>query len=149
MLKARGKITPQVTSETDMYHCCRWCHYFNDGKCYANVATIDEDNYMSNPVYKVAEDGYLHDAVEEAVGSVDFSDFKELEYLLRGWNISEKRVKEFKKKFEECTENYKRTLIPEVEDSVDMCYQVNTDPVQWETGIVISEPEDFSCEKWC
>ncbi len=39
--------------ENDMYHRCRWCKYFEKGRCYRGFAS----SVVSNTVYEVAEGG--------------------------------------------------------------------------------------------
>ena len=47
----------------DSWHkCCRWCHYYSNGKC-MNVDHLSVGEDLS--VYKVSEDGYLDQTLEE------------------------------------------------------------------------------------
>ena len=78
-------------TKDDWQKCCRWCHYYENGKCIKDNVSIEE----TAPVWKVAEEGHLSETLEEFFGSVKLEEFRELEYKLREWKVSEKRIKEF------------------------------------------------------
>ena len=127
--------------------CCRWCHYYSNGKC-MNTDHLDTGADLS--VYKVSEEGYLDECLEETLGSVKLEEFRELEYLLRGYNLSEKRIREFNDLFRECWENFSQnTLKTELEENVAKCYQNHIEDNTTSDGFYIEDPENFVCKDWC
>lgn len=74
-------------TKDDWQKCCRWCHYYENGKCIKDNVSIEE----TAPVWKVAEEGHLSETLEEFFEGVKLTEFHELEYQLREWKISEKR----------------------------------------------------------
>lgn len=144
-----NKIVKGENSETNMYHCCSWCHFFTDGKCYQNFVYKEEKGECSDCVYKVAEDGHLHEALEESLHSLKFPT-DDLVRLLRKWGVSEKRVSDFNKTFNECMVQFiDMTVIPKLDEDVSTCYQNWAIEDSKDDGLEISDPENFSCEKWC
>lgn len=134
----------------DYMKCCRFCHYFQCGKCY-------NKDYMSNysdgsdlAVYSVVEEGHLAETIEEVLGSVKLEEFRELEYLLRGYKLSEKRIKEFDDTFKKCWELFSSsTLKEQLEEKVHRCYVnnlLNNETVN--DGVEISSPSEFVCKYW-
>ena len=127
--------------------CCRWCHYYQCGKC-MNTNHVSADEDLS--VYKVSEEGYLDQTLEETLGSVKLEEFRELEYLLRGYKLSEKRIKEFDDLFRKCWENFSQnTLKTELEENVAKCYQNHIEDNTESSGLYIEDPENFVCKDWC
>ena len=101
-------------------------------------------------VYKASEEGYLDECLEETLGSVKLEEFRELEYLLRGYNLSEKRIREFNDLFRKCWEEFRQnTLKTELEENVAKCYQNNIENVISKEGLYIEDPENFVCKDWC
>ena len=142
----------QPVSDDSWQKCCRWCHYYKNGKCMnqSTSISVEEDNLA---VYKVSEEGYLDQTIEETLGSVKLEEFRELEYLLRDYNLSEKRIREFNNLFSKCWDNFRQnTLKTELEESVAKCYQNHTTKrsveVEFE-GFYIEDPENFICKDWC
>lgn len=127
--------------------CCRWCHYYSNGKC-MNTDHLDTGEDLS--VYKVSEEGYLDECLEETLGSVKLEEFRELEYLLRGYNLSEKRIREFNDLFRKCWEEFRQnTLKTELEENVAKCYQNHIEDNTTSDGFYIEDPENFVCKDWC
>ena len=124
--------------------CCRYCHHYEKGMC-LNINNLCVDEIF--PIYKIVEDGHLDEALEETLGSVKFDDFKELEYLLRGYKLSEKRISEFKDLFIKCWNNFKINLKDDLGFSVSACYENNLGVVA--SGIKITNPESYCCKDWC
>ena len=111
-----------------------------------NHVLADED--LS--VYKVSEDGYLDQTLEETLGSVKLEEFRELEYLLRSYKLSEKRINRFNDLFRECWENFSQnTLKIELEENVAKCYQNHIEDNTESSGLYIEDPENFVCKDWC
>lgn len=127
--------------------CCRWCHYYQSGKCMnTNYLPVGED--LS--VYKVSEEGYLDQTLEETLGSVKLEEFRELEYLLRSYKLSEKRINRFNDLFRECWENFSQnTLKIELEENVAKCYQNYIEDNTESSDLYIEDPENFVCKDWC
>lgn len=127
--------------------CCRWCHYYLNGKC-MNVDPLSVGENLS--VYKVSEEGYLDQTLEETLGSVKLEEFRELEYLLRDYKLSEKRIREFDDLFRKCWENFSQnTLKTELEENVAKCYQNHIEDNTTSDGFYIEDPENFVCKDWC
>lgn len=127
--------------------CCRWCHYYQNGKC-MNKNHLDMGEDLS--VYKVAEEGYLDQTLEETLGSVKLEEFRELEYLLRDYKLSEKRIKEFLEQFGKCWENFRQnTLKTELEENVAKCYQNHVEKSSFDPNVIIKDPENYCCKDWC
>ena len=127
--------------------CCRWCHYYYNGKC-TNVDHLSVGENLS--VYKVSEEGYLDQTLEETLGSVKLEEFRELEYLLRDYKLSEKRIREFDDLFRKCWENFSQnTLKTELEENVAKCYQNHIEDNTTSDGFYIEDPENFVCKDWC
>ena len=127
--------------------CCRWCHYYSNGKC-MNTDHLDTGEDLS--VYKVSEEGYLDQTLEETLGSVKLEEFRELEYLLRDYKLSEKRIREFDDLFRKCWENFSQnTLKTELEENVAKCYQNHIEDNTTSDGFYIEDPENFVCKDWC
>ena len=81
-----------------MYHTCRWCKHFKDGKCYVGFASKD----LSDTVYNVSEEGELAGVIEETLNNGFPKELLEgIKDLLTGWKISKKRIKELEEYFGE------------------------------------------------
>lgn len=132
-------------SNDDWQKCCRYCHYYEHGKCLNSHMTTEDDL----AVYSVAEEGYLDETLEETLGSVRLEEFRELEYLLRGYKLSEKRIKEFNDLFGKCWEEFRQnTLKTELEENVAKCYQNHLESKS-ESVVEILDPENYCCKEWC
>ena len=129
--------------------CCRYCHHYSNGMCknkHTSVTCV-EDNLA---VYKVSEEGYLDETIEETLGSIKLEEFRELEYLLRSYKLSEKRIKEFDDLFRKCWEEFSQnTLRPELEENVTRCYINNIEEKTSFEGFLIEDPENYCCKDWC
>lgn len=140
----------KVDREKDGWQkCCRYCHYYSNGKCLNKSTPIvfEEDSLA---VYKVAEDGYLDQCLEETLGSLKLNEFRELELLLRGYKLSEKRIREFNELFHKCWEDFSQnTLKTELEENVAKCYINNLETKTSFEGFVIEDPYNFICKDWC
>lgn len=125
--------------------CCRYCHYYQNGKCYKNIVSTEE----TAPVWKVAEEGHVSEVIEETLGSVKLTPFRELEYKLREWKISEKRIAEFNSLFKECYDQWVQEVKPELDVAIDKCYQNHINDHAFDSGVYIEDPERFCCKEWC
>lgn len=142
-LKKSVPVT-QADPKEDMYHCCRWCHHYQNGKCYNNNMQIIDDS----AVFEVAESGRLDEVLEETIKSEKLTPFKELEYKLLEWNVSQKRIKEFNELFSSCYEEFALHLKESLDESVSRLYQTDLDDRTFD-GIEISNPEEYYCKDWC
>lgn len=78
----------------DMYHTCRWCKYFSNGKC-INDRAFGGTEILSEAVYGIAEEGRLAGVLEETLGSVKASKLSNrLRDVLESYKLSGKRVNE-------------------------------------------------------
>lgn len=139
------KLKRVLKSNDDWQKCCRWCHYYQNGMCYNNNVSVEE----TAPVYKVAEEGYLSETIEEFFEGVKLTEFHELEYQLREWKISEKRVEEFKKLFKECYDQWVLNHKEELDEVIDRCYQNHMSEQLDSDGVYINDPENYCCKDWC
>jgi len=132
----------------EMYHTCRWCHYFKEGKCWNRGMFAGDCGSVD--VFSISEEGYLSEVLNETVHGVKLEEFRELEYKLRDWGVSEKRIKEFNSLFAECFDQWAdMNLIPELDEKVSVCYQNRLYDDETFTGIEIANPEDNYCKDWC
>ena len=131
-------------------HCCRYCHYYSNGKCWNKDLSIVGEEVMN--VYSVSEDGYLSETLEETLNGEDL--VKEFMYsvesILDKWNISQKRKKEFEEHFiQKWSEFADFQLKEELDEQVSKCYQNHLSDVDVDEGIEIFDPENFCCKDWC
>lgn len=154
MPKPKLKARPVVRKkqEDDWQHCCRYCHYYENGKCWnkGNFFMLDEvDN-----VFRVAEDGILSQVLEEVLNDEPMvkSFMFSLEHILDKWGISQKRKKEFDEHFRECWSKFADfKLKEELDEKVSVCYQdfIDAHANSNESGIDIENPSEFVCKEWC
>lgn len=123
--------------------CCRWCRNFSNGECHAYAKDVGTDPLQ---LYKVVEEGHLDETLEETLMSAKLLEFRPLLNKLREWKTSEKRVKEFSELFSECYQEWVQNEIKDMlSDSVDMCYINHASG----NSLVISDPENYCCNRWC
>lgn len=99
-------------------------------------------------VFEVAESGRLDEVLEETIKSEKLTPFKELEYKLLEWNVSQKRIKEFNELFSSCYEEFTLHLKESLDESVSRLYQTDLDDRTFD-GIEIGNPEEYYCKDWC
>lgn len=135
-------------------HCCRWCHYFENGKCYNSdvVNQIEESSYWG-AIYGVAESGKLSGVIEETLNDEPLikTFLFSIESILDKWNISQKRKKEFEEHFRECWSEFADFKLKEaLDEQVSISYQNEVDKLTWRSGgyVEITEPEDYCCKYW-
>lgn len=136
-------------SEDERFHCCRYCHYYRDGKCLNKQVISSTGNSVFLSVVDVAESGKLSGVLEEAIHSCDTKEItSELIDLLKSWKISDKRVREFEQTFKEVFDQWADfTLKPEIDESVDRLYQNEVTDGDY-SGIEISDPDTYYCKEW-
>lgn len=145
----KPRLKAVVRSNDNWLHCCRYCHYYESGKCYKqNIITSGEELR----VYAVAENGYLAQTLEETLNNEELLKrfMFGVESILDKWNISQKRKKEFEEHFrQEWSEFADFQLKEELDEQVSKCYQNHLSDVDVDEGIEISDPENFCCKDWC
>ena len=125
---------------TDLYHCCRWCKWFDGTK---GVCTNEQafDKVEDNVLYPFWENGNLSEAIKE--GFKDFK-FDELETALIESKLSKKRVTEIMKLFGEELESAFMNWTESIDDSVSTA--LNNYDFGRDDGIPIKDPSDFHCK---
>lgn len=142
----KKKLHGMKKIDNSWQHCCRWCHHFSNGKCMC--PDIEGGEYVD--VTYISENGYVAEVLKESIGSVDRKDFKELEYLLREWKVSEKRIKEFKDTFEKCFEEWQQEAVEQIDEDVTKCFNKHLEEdFNYEVGVEILDPREHCCSRWC
>ena len=133
----------------DLYHTCRWCKWFVGGKCVNEAFSKEVDTI---PVYLVAEDGRLSGVIEETLNSVSIERVeRELEKLLQGFNLSNKRVDEALQVLRDMLPEWLDfECKPKLDEAVSKLYQDEADKVysSVDGGVEISDPERFYCKEF-
>lgn len=142
-------------SDDSWQHCCRWCHYFSDGKCWnKNHPYVFETD--SSLLY-AADMGEFSEVIEEVISYPNDpikEVLSEINKLFDKWKISSKRRDEFEQVFEEVYTDVSqdmRTLIDEailrkMNNIIDRnIHSVFDDGV----GVEINNPSEFCCKEWC
>lgn len=131
----------------DIYHCCRWCRWF-DHDCCTNPT------YEGNAVdfaFDLAEDGYLRDTVVEAVNNLPNEVemlCNSLESLIQDWGVSQKRRKQFRDFFMESLHTFLDPhLSEEVTESVASLI-INRSDNAAALGTYIKNPDTFYCKEF-
>ena len=134
----------------DMYHCCRFCHYYENGKCFNQNMM---ENFCDSPssVYKVAEEGRLSAVLEETFHSVKKNTVvEEIVTLLRDYKLSEKRVKEVKDTLENSIDQWFDFEVKDkIDEEVSELYQDAVETMTEVDGVEISNPSEHYCKDWC
>ena len=120
---------------TDLYHCCRWCKWFDGTKGVCTKQTFD------NVLFLFWENGDLSEAIKE--GFKDFK-FDELESALIESKLSKKRVTEIMKLFGEELESALMNWTESIDDSVSTA--LNNYDFGRDNGVSIKDPSDFHCK---
>lgn len=132
-------------NKDDWQKCCRWCHHYVEGKCYASPV---DDNAELN-IEMVSENGFLSEAIKETLNDGQMSHFNELFSQLRDWKLSDKRIKEFRKLFSELYENWVDCfLTQELDEKITICYNNHVFDYT-DKGRYIEDPENYCCNRWC
>lgn len=150
MSKPKLKAVNRRKSDDSYMHCCRWCHYYKNGKCLNRDLMIDSDG--SFYIYEIAESGKLDEAIREALNTDKLNNhlWRSIDDVLMGWSISNKRRAEFKQWFPEILEQHNLHVQEEVSEVAAMVYQnaYESRDIDYE-GVSIDNPEDFCCKHWC
>jgi len=152
-LRSTGKPSPQELIERDMYHTCRWCKWGKFVDCDFRCTNPAYSGVAEPWVYKVTEEGYLSDTLNEALHSVPKADKKfeaNLVEMLQRFGVSAKRQKEFRQVFAECLAEYldmdiKATL----DEHISKLYSNQEESAQEEfQGVIIADPHTFYCKEF-
>lgn len=143
-----------MMSNTDyesLYHTCRWCKWYQDGKCVNEAFAGTQMD--AEGVYQVAEDGRLSGVIEETLHSVDTSKLEhDLREVLQSFKLSDKRLKAFFEAFGEClTEFYDMSLKEKLDEAVSRLYQGDAETRGTEFkggGVEIADPTTFYCKEF-
>lgn len=146
------KLKRVVKPDYSWQKCCRWCHYYQNGKCWNKGVALNYSDSILN-VFSVAENGYSSQAIEEVLNTDRLSNklMYSLMEIFDKWNISGKRKGEFIEHFRECWSEFAdMDLKEELDDAVAVVYQKYLDPdgVDFD-GTEIYNPEDYCCKEWC
>lgn len=147
----KPRLKAVVRSNDSWLRCCRYCHYYEHGKCYKNNIITSSDELR---VYAVSENGYLAQTLEETLNNEELLKgfMLSVESILDKWNISQKRKKEFEEHFrQEWSEFADFQLKYELDEQVSKCYQNFFDELGGECyeGVEILDPQSFCCKDWC
>ena len=136
------------TDLEDMYHTCRWCKWFSDGKC-INDRAFGGTEILSEAVYDIAEEGRLAGVLEETFGSVKASNLSNrLRDMLESYKLSGKRVSEVLELVAESLEEFLGTDCKEaLDDAISRLYKNNTDNLG-SGGVIIADPHSFYCKEF-
>lgn len=132
-----------------LYHTCRWCKWYQGGKCVNEAFAGVEMDVMG--VYQVSEEGRLSGVIEETLHSVDTSKMEQdLREVLQSFKLSDKRIKEFFKAFGEClTEFYDMSLKEKLDEEVSFLYQRDAESRGTQfRGVEIADPYTFYCKEF-
>lgn len=149
MSKLRAVKRPVTVEhiENDIYHCCRWCHHFQNGKCFNKDVTVNYEDFSSDVMYKISEEGILSEVLNESFHSIRKSTVtEEVVKTLRGYNLSEKRIKEV---YDKLVNSIDEWFDKEVKDRLDNDVSRLYNNVGCEIdGITIQNPEEFYCREF-
>lgn len=116
------KLKRVVKSDDNWQKCCRWCHYYQNGKCWNKEVSY---NYQNGLMYSLME-------------------------IFDEWRMSGKRKAEFKEHFKLCWGEFADMLLKEeLDEAVSIVYQNHLDPELEFEGTYIDDPNEFCCKEWC
>lgn len=140
------KLRKVVNSDDSWQRHCRWCKHFINGCCYNSK--MNESFTDNNTLYEVSESGQLSEVIEETLQDVKLEEFRELEYKLREWRLSEKRIKEFLELFKNCYDDWSVSLRDTLDENISRIYLNYASETSESEGVSISDPDNFCCEEW-
>lgn len=136
----------------EMYHNCRWCHYFNSGKCYCKDVQFDVE--VDSEILHRADMGEFSEVIEETM-SQQGKAYKSFQLglvdQLKEWKVSNSRQSQFMKIFEEWYNEY----VQDMKDELDSVILRKIDNIvsgaeeEAFDGVEILNPESFSCQYFC
>lgn len=121
----------------DFYKTCRWCHWFENGKCLYDKTF---ENGCKTDIIYFAEEGVISEAIKEGFYEKAFSELKRnLES-----SLSKRKAKEFMQAFFEELETAKADWIESIDGIVTKALQ-NAIDGEAEEAVKIIDPEEFCC----
>ena len=148
MLRKTGNRKEYERTLDNMYHCCRFCQHFSNGRCFNNTIKNVSNDVVEDMIYAVSENGVLDEALIETLDSVDRREFlTPILNLLRMYGLSDKRIKETEKSLVTELEHWLHNeLKPELEDTIPDFY---IGSLIKDSGVPINNPENYCCGEWC
>ena len=89
----------KITEVDKMYRCCRWCHYYQEGKCWRKGVSFSD---LESSLLNAADMGEFSEVIEETMMYPNDPICKVLQglkSLLSDWKISSKRIEKFQEVF--------------------------------------------------
>ena len=131
----------------EMYHCCRWCHYYDNGYCLNSNVIENYKDYSSDYMYKVSEEGHLSEVLTESFHSVKKNGVTEnVVKKLRGYNLSEKKIKEvYDLLINSIDEWFDNEVKVRLDSDVSRLYNNVGCEIE---GVVIQNPEEYCCKEF-
>lgn len=122
----------------DIYHCCRWCKWFEKGLCTNDKAFEDADDIE---FYPFAEDGTLSEAINEGFKAVKFDRVRN---ALIESKLSKKKQDEIMQvlhsELEDAQINWTETIDEQVLGALQHY------DFQETHGVKIADPHEFHCK---
>lgn len=151
----KSKLKPIINGITvrdinnDMYHRCRWCHYFSEGKCFNPNMMANYAEAPSN-IYLVSEEGRLSGVLEETFHSIRKNTVtEEVVKLLRKYSLSEKRIKEVKDVLVQSIDQWFDFEVKDkLDDEIGYLYDNAVQTMPEVDGVEISNPEEHYCAEF-
>jgi hypothetical protein len=121
-----------------MYHTCRYCRDFKDGRCLNSV--FEQDRMYFAPFY---EDGALSEAIKEGIGEPKF---KQLAAALYTSKLSAKTVEAIMKEFYEELEYVIVDMTIKIDDKVSAALE--SFDFGLDEGIQLNDHYEFFCKNF-
>ncbi len=124
----------------EMYHNCRHCHWFENGKC-LHGDTFSSSIDIKELLCGLSEDGILGDAIIEGFSDEEFIGLKE---NLESSNLSKKKAKEIMDDFFIELDSVQRgTWSVSIEQAV--IHAIINSAAAEEESAELDDPDDFYC----
>ena len=138
----------KMTEVDKMYRCCRWCHYYQEGKCWRKGVSFSD---LESSLLNAADMGEFSEVIEETMMYPNDPICKVLQglkSLLSDWKISSKRIEKFQEVFIEEYEMFVQGMRTEIDESIlrKMNNIVSSESSKEFQGLEIENPEDFCCK---
>lgn len=77
----------------EIYHCCRWCKWFDDDCCnHSRTFTVEDRDDVVDNISHTSDMGYIQEAIKEAVNQDKISEIVRAE--LSETSLSKKKINE-------------------------------------------------------
>ncbi len=127
-----------MNGKEDLYHSCRWCKWFAEGKC-----TNEAFTSKAVELFPFYEDGVLSEAIKEGLSGVSFN---ALELALNESSLSKKKVAEIMNGFHEELENAFMIWAENIDGTVSLALE-HFD-FEKDAGITVADPHTFYCKNF-